>query len=251
MIKLTKYDIQEAIFLGLENACKDAYHFTGEVNAKIKPEYIVTVNIAKGLFSLNKGETGYGYGIIIKFEEPTATFATACVPRIIVEDLFNMKLGSLQNTERNGKIDICIYNESGERPICPIEVKDFNPSKGEVLSDIKRNLQLMQLDDTQTGGSILDYAFISTLEEHKNCFSKKNVDSGLKKVKLKYEKWVKPFNDNLTDIVISVDVKTVAHQLIGPDTNFQGMDDMEIADRVAETYHFIGVIITLDRKSKT
>lgn len=244
----SREEFQTAIFTGLTNACEDAHHFTGEVNAKIKPEYIVTVNVAKGLFTINNGLAGYGYEFIIKFEEDTPTFAMACVPQTVADDILNMKIRGFQDTDRSGKIDICVYDQFGDKPICPIEVKDFSPSKAEVLKDLERNLQLLELVDKETGTSTLEFAFLAALEEHKNCLSEKNIDKGLEIIKTKYEKRLKPFKDKLKDIEITVITKTVAKNLICAGTSFAGMDDMDIADRVAETYHFVGVIITLEKK---
>ena len=247
----TQEEFQDAIFIGLQNACEDAFHFTGEINSKIKPEYIVTVNVAKGLFSLNNGQSGYGYEFTIKFEEDTSTFATACVPQMAAEDIFSMKLRGFQNTTRNGKIDICIYDQSGEKPICPIEVKDFNSSTSEILKDLERNLQLLELVDSSTGNSTLKFAFLATLEEHKNCLTEKNIEKGLSDIKKKYIKRLKPFLDKLKNYELIITTKTVAKNLVDIETSFSGMDDMDIAERVAETYHYVGVIMTLNKNSSS
>lgn len=247
----TKDEFQTAIFTGLTNACEDAYHFTGEVNSKIRPEYIVTVNVAKGLFTINGRQSGYGYEFILKFEEDTPTFAMACVPQMIADNIFNMKTRGFQDTDRSGKIDICVYDQSGDKPICPIEVKGFCPSKAEVVKDLERNLQLLELIDKETGASTLEFAFLAALEEHKNCLTEKNIDTGLAKVKAKYEKRLKTFKGKLKDIELTVTTKTVAKNLIAAGTSFAGMDDMDIADRVAETYHFVGVIMTLEKKKSS
>jgi len=244
---VTKTEIENVIFSGLTNACADAYHFTGEVNAKIKPEYIVTVNVAKEFFTINNGQAGYGHEFILKFEEDTTTFAMACVPQMVADDIFSIKIRGFQNTDRNGKIDICVYDQFGDKPICPIEIKDFNPSKAEILKDLKRNLQLLELVDKNTGASILKFAFLAVLEEHKNCLTEKNISKGLDKIKAKYEKRLKSFKDNLKDIKLTITTKTVAKNLIDETTSFAGMEDMDIADRVAETYHFVGVVITLEK----
>lgn len=241
-------EFQNAIFTGLENACNDAYHFTGEVNARIRPEYIVTVNVAKGLFTMNEGQTGYGYNLIIRFEERTENFAIACVPKMVATNVFDMKFRGYHNTERNGKIDLCIYDEFN-RAICPIEIKDFCPSNNEILKYLERNLQLMQLEDKDTGKSTLEFAFLATLEEHEKCITEDAINIGVRKIEEKYQKLLKSFQEKLDDIELLINVRTVAKNLIGVQTNFAGMDEADRDDRLTEMFHFLGVILTLKRKA--
>jgi hypothetical protein len=54
---------------------------------------------------------------------------------------YSSTLRKLQNTKRNGKIDVVVYRDGGLSglPVCAIELKGFNPQKSVALQDLKRN----------------------------------------------------------------------------------------------------------------
>lgn len=242
----TKEQFESAIFKGLMNACEDAVHFSGHISAKIRPEYVVTVNVAKALFEIDY--SGYGSNFTVRFEEKTAKFATACVPHSNGRDIFNL-INSRYNTKRNGRIDIAVYDESGQRPICPIEVKDFEPSKLELALDLERNIQFLRVNDIHAELSTVEFAFLASLEEHKNCVNKGSKDFGLRSLETRYRKMLADIIADNNDIIITITARTVAEDLLEDsfDHTKEGMDDYDFAEMVAEKYHYVGIIITAER----
>lgn len=242
----TKEQFESAIFNGLRNACEDAVHFSGHISARIRPEYVVTMNVAKALFEID--HSGYGSNFTVKFEEKTAKFATACISHSNGRNIFSL-VNSRYNTKRNGRIDIAVYDESGQRPICPIEVKDFEPSKVELALDLERNIQFLKINDVHTELSTVEFAFLASLEEHKNCVNKGNKDFGLRNLETRYRKMLADIIDNNNDITITIAAKTVAEDLLEDsfDHTKEGIDDYDFAEIVAEKYHYVGIIITVER----
>jgi len=254
---VTFIDIEKKIFLGLKEACKDAFRFTGVINEQIEPEYIVTVNIAKQLNEINSDNSGFGTPLIIKVEEDTTTFASECVPLELWEDIFNSKLRDAHNADRNGKIDIAVYetivptNFENRVPKCPIEVKKFNPPKSEIIKDLLRNLDYFKISD-KTGENRLDKAYLTCLHHDKDCLFVSNKDKGIEKAKEYYKKQTSIFAKGLKELNLKlrIEAETVEEYLFNDNDKFEGQDPDYISDRAYESFHHIGILMVIERDVK-
>ena len=72
-IKKMEKPIVENIKIGINDALKDTFAFSGAVDESISTEYLLTVNIAKALLKI-------GSRFKIQLEEKTEKFATNCMP---------------------------------------------------------------------------------------------------------------------------------------------------------------------------
>lgn len=254
------HEIEEKIFAGLKEACSDSYSFSGDAFAQIEPEYIVTTNVAKSIKEINDSHFGFGYPLIIVPEEDTKAFATECVPQLIWDDIFSPSiLNDRHNSERNGKIDIAVYEKvTGQLgysrvPRCCIEIKKFAPIKSEVLKDIVRNIEYMNLHDSKTGGSHLEKVYFACLENHHGCQYKRMKPHGLKAIENKYRNMLLHISSGLNahNLVMRFEVKTVAEDLLSDNPDFSGMDDDNIADKVSQLFHHVGVLVVVERIPST
>lgn len=256
MIKFT--EIEQKIFEGLKESCKDVYRFTGKINGMIEPEYIVTVNIAKKLNEINSKNNDFGSPLVIKVEEDTRTFASECVPLECWKDIFNPQLRDSHNTDRDGKIDIAIYetiipnNLESRLPKCPIEVKKFNPTKAEIFKDLMRNLDYFKVSDSKTGENRLEKAYLVFLYHDRDCLFVTNKSNGINKAKLKYEQLTSQFAEwiNNLNLKLRINIETVEEYLFDNNEEFEGHDPDWISDRAYESFHYIGVIIVIEKMNK-
>lgn len=143
-------NIEEKLASGMISVCDDTLYFLEDESQKIGAEYLLTVNVAKKLAELNSG-IGYPYKIYL--ERKTKLVATDCVPLMARKESKTF-LGHKQilrkrhNTERNGRVDICLYRDSGGMariPVCAIELKGFDPSRANVISDLRRNAEYFKI----------------------------------------------------------------------------------------------------------
>lgn len=185
--------IEEKLSLGMRSACDDTFFFVEDESQKIAAEYLLTVNVAKKLAELNSG-IGYPYKIYL--ERKTKLVATDCVPLTAREHSKNFLgykrvLRKRQNTHRNGKVDICLYRDSGGMsgvPVCVVELKGFDPSRKDVVKDLRRNSEFFKIS-CRTGTSQIQYACFAAMHSFPRSVSQEERDRDLEKLKKKYEIW--------------------------------------------------------------
>jgi hypothetical protein len=125
------------IFEGVKHAFDYTEKTRGEIEALIKPEYLLTVKIAESISSLNS-LTNPSY--IIKLEEPTSEFSYGCLPNYSSEKFILTE--PKDSYIRKGKIDIAVYSTGKHaqfhylKALFPIEVKSFNNTKYAFLADV-------------------------------------------------------------------------------------------------------------------
>lgn len=251
---ITFDEIEKKIFLGLTEACKDAFRFTGVINEQIEPEYILTVNIAKQLNEINSENSGFGEPLIIKVEEDTTTFASECVPLELWEDIFNSSLRDSHNACRNGKIDIAVYetvipkNFENRVPKCPIEVKKFNPTKAEIIKDLIRNIDYFKVSD-KTGENRLNKAYFTCLHHDKDCLFVGNKTKGIDKAIKYYQTQTSILTKGLTaeNLKLRIEAQTVDEYLFNDNDKFEGQDPDYISERAYESFHHIGILMIIER----
>lgn len=251
-------EIEEKIFDGLREACNDSFSFSGDAFAQIEPEYIVTTNVAKSIKSINDNNNMFGDPLIIVIEEDTKTFATECVPQLIWNNVFSPSLiNSRHNSNRDGKIDIALYEKTPTQlgrsrvPKCCIELKKFSPVKREVVKDVVRNVEYMNLVDPKTGNSQLEKTYFACLESDRGCIYKSFKQNGIKNIESKYSNMLSAISSSLASLGLSmrIVVQTVAQDLLDTNQNFGSMDDDSVADRVSQLFHHAGVLVVVERIS--
>ena len=196
--------LQNLIFEGLENSCKDILRFNSDFDFRVKPEYLLTVNIAKSFSAYNENQ--YPPPFNIKLEEKTEKVVRKCVP-IFHSDknapyhIFNMKMISGKkvvenektknndlNTDRNGKIDIVIYETMNDTPVTAIEVKLINPKKNGIVTDLIRIEELLYIQDTNTGISELKETYFVCIDINRKAKNNDDCIKHFQKSKNRYSK---------------------------------------------------------------
>lgn len=180
--------IKEKLIEGMRQACVDTLYFTDDASEKVAAEYLLTVNVAKKIATLNYS---FGNPYKIYLERKTKKFAGDCIPLFKkVPDKSNfIKYRSIvrkkhHNTERNGKIDISVYDNKPqiESPICAIELKGFNPSRTNIIKDLKRNSEYFFLTD-DTGDSLIQFTVFGALHSFNRINNTNSLEALLKKYK--------------------------------------------------------------------
>ena len=248
-------EIEKKIYKGLKDTCVDAINFNGSFNAEVKPEYLITMNIAKAI-----GELNFYPGYLFSFmqEEQTKEFATRCVPNIEWKDIFAPTIfRTAQNTDRNGRFDIAIYEEDKENPLTAIEVKLINPSENDIKDDIKRLTEILHLQDNKTGCSKVKHTYFTCVELNEDVKFEKDAIENIKVVKTKYLGWT---SNILTELSKESKIyASTTHQvaalnideslLLTPEKRTG--DDIFDGDLYSQAKHFVGVIVRLTKKSSS
>lgn len=240
--------IEKKIYKGLKDTCADAILFNGTFNANVKPEYLITANIAKSIGTLN---TYFGSPYLIKLEENTKSFALSCVPSMVTEsyDIFAPTIFRLNthSTSRRGRLDIAIYNEDLENPITAIELALVNPPKSKLKADVIRLSEILKLSDAETGVSKVKYTYFACILFDKKIKTAAQVPEYLQRQKSKYSNWMK---DILANDMIKFElvVKTVDDSLLFTSKKFIPGDDLFNSDLHYQAKYFAGLIIRLSKK---
>lgn len=251
MAEINREKLETLIFAGLKEGYIDSYSFTGEINSIIKPEYLLTVNIAKKIKELNDEAHAFGSPLIIKLEEPTRSFATACAPPHENLSLFNTLYREDHNPTRNGKIDIALYTHTSDAfdkiPYAAIEIKGFISTKAELTQDIIRNLYYLNIKDKKTGNSRLKHSYLVCIHEHKGAKEESEKKKKIENLEKGYKKYLEKFNTSKEfDFYIKGD--TIAEYLIKDSDQFLPTDILEGIAELA--IHYIGILIRTEKKTK-
>lgn len=246
MALMQKEDIIKKIKDAMNESISDTFEFTFDEIHLMDAEYILTVNIAKSIRELNHF---FGTPYRIFLEHRTKYFASSCTP--IFDKNFALRcydpesrISSQTDTKRKGKIDIAIYthDNSEEKPLCPIEVKGFNPSKIEILKDLERNIEYFGIEST-TGKSILPFSLYVALHMYRLPFTEEKKLANEKRIILRYKNYL---NLIKTDVKLkhSVEVHTVSEgRLPYEDIGEEGVCIFE-SD---QDYQFMGVIVCTEK----
>ena len=231
--------LEQAIADGLKNTLEDNISLKGYagINQWSKPEYLATVNIAK---SLNKLQEYPGEKFVIFLEESTKEFSTKCVPEANW-DIFEQWTPELQNTERNGKIDIALYNPNVDKGICVIEVKNFNPQKAPLINDLKRNLEYFTFSN-KTHVSIIKKTYVAYFKQFTDSKVKEDAARDLELAKAELKGFIDEYNIKEPGIKFRVETFTVYDNLLyaGKYSEEEILNDT--GEIFAEAGHFVGVI---------
>lgn len=242
-------EIKEKLKEALNITCKEAFEFSDKENAPIEAEYLLTVNAAKSIKGLNK-HIGAPYKIY--FEHSTEEFCTNCIPiwkkeEGIIYSIFNKTImrEKIFNTSRNGKIDIAIYIDStlpSKEPFCAIEIKGFNPLKGKIIDDLKRNYEYFSLVGN-TGESNLKRTYFLAIHQYKRPSSSNKEKLNKLRIKNRYENYIKEIMLPL-NVKHDIDVFTIQKGKL-PDVDDPYFQEFGLDG--TENYHFMGVIVKFEK----
>jgi hypothetical protein len=244
---MIKDEIIEKIKEAMHVSILDTFEFTYDEIHLMDAEYLLTVNIAKSINTLNNY---FGTPYRIYLEHRTKYFASSCTP--IFDENFALRcydpssrFSSQTDTERKGKIDIAIYTHDNpvDKPVCPIEVKGFNPSKTEILKDLKRNIEYFGIKST-TGKSNLPFSLFVALHMYRLPFSVAKKLSNEKRIFGRYKSYLKEIKTD-EKLKHSIKVHTVSEgRPPYEDPEEQGVGIFE----PNQDYQYMGVIVCTERE---
>lgn len=238
-------DITNKLKDALKMSCNDAFYFSDDETRLIDAEYLVTVNSAKSIKELNHY---FGMPYKIFLEHDTEKFATACTPLFgnQIDDI-NYPVRTSNNTVRSGKIDIAIYSTDNpiDVPLCAIEVKGFNPRKGNIIDDLKRNAEYFSIS-SPTGVSNLPFTIFMALHSYKKTMTNQKECSNIRRLRKRYDKYM----DDISlpsDVSHRIEILTIRRGIM-PAPNDPFTKEMGLQGN--EDYHFVGAIVSFQRKNQ-
>ncbi|MFN4865000.1 MAG: hypothetical protein ACK5GZ_01555 [Cyanobium sp.] len=170
-----KDDICRKIIEGLRTSCDEIVSFTEDHALPVNAEYLLTVNIAKSILTLN---SSLGWPLKIYLEYPAQKFLEKCFPlaRSVGSSSFSPGQTVFRQSptiDRPGRTDVAVLRDGqqGCIPVCAIEVKGFNPPKEKVIDDMRRNQEYFA--DANTGRSQLQFAVSAMVRSYKSQISRK------------------------------------------------------------------------------
>lgn len=231
--------IVNAVLNGLAEACNDSVAFNGFEYPDIKPEYLLTVNVAQQI----RRECD---DLAIRLEEKTSEVVEKCIPdasKDLMEYFTNLKNFG-EKISREGKFDIVLYpNSYREKVMAVVELKGFQASTNGIQEDIRRIAEFLVEDTT------LQFGLVAYIRDDRKCFTKARMAGRVEQVRIRYQKLLnKHFNNNL-QITTTADARTVYETLFKNDEEINSFDDEDLGDEVKERVHYVGVIVLVERKS--
>lgn len=234
--------ILEEILSGLKRACFDAIEFSEDFARKIDAEYLLTVNVAKSIVTLNQG---IGFPLRVILEHRTSRFTTACVPLIGYVPAANFMgrqsiIRKPHDTSRRGRIDIAVMHDLNgiEAPVCAIELKGFNPGRRHVIKDLTRNLEYFQVID-ETGRSRIEFSNFAALHSFNQTYHENQCARDLLSLKKRYEVIVSTL-DLPNDLAVDIKVASISSSL-----NKDELSEFE-RNRLSDDgcHHYAAVLVT-------
>jgi hypothetical protein len=145
-----QHKIVSAILSGLRAACSDSVAFNGFEYPDIKPEYLLTVNVAQQI----KRECE---DLVIRLEETTSEVAKKCLPgaaKDLIEYFTNLK-NFEEKVSRDGKFDIVLYPDSyRENALAVVELKGFQAPTDGIREDIRTRVRYQKLLNKHFGNNL-------------------------------------------------------------------------------------------------
>lgn len=244
-------EIEEKIIEGLKSTYQDLLKFNKEQNSIIKPEYIITVNIAQKISDINSSNNPDDYPIRIKLEERARKFLSLCKVYDLATDfneLFTMNKWRILESniipKSKQRLDIAIYNKKDE-PISVIEVKKFTEYPTLLLKDINRNLNFLGWYNSKLYDSLLKTAFIVFLINDKDSVRDTEINTRKSQIKSNYDSFISNLNIDQS-IKVEINVETLSESLLNQTDN--SLPDDFQQDKFEKRHHFLYVIIKFERK---
>jgi len=228
----------------MRSACDDMLRFSGDPKRRLNAEYLFTVAVAKQIDKLN---FYYVEPYQIFLEKKTRDFARDCMRPVRLGN--PMQRGSsvfrkgFPNLDRNGRIDIAIYENIpnngylGPQPVCAIELKGFNPTKNLVLKDLRRNLEFFSITGS-TGVGVLSLTLFGALHSWSNigteCEEKQKYDL----LRARYKGWLLQL-PKVSNVHRAVSVHQIRKNLEGEVVEDGGCQVLDMDCR----HNFAGIIV--------
>lgn len=240
--------LKSSIFTGLKEACDQSLYFNGFPNPNIKPEYLLTVNIAQSLIDISENPR-------ILLEKRRTDFIDDMFydPDLnkYIEDYYEYT-NDLTNkfiTKNKERIDIVINNQNNE-PEYLIEIKgaqkvNENTTKlinKQIEKDIKRCIHFLKKTNAKKR---LKSAIITFICDDKACQSEDDIEKRCSEVKKKIEENIKNFN---TSVMIEVFTQT-SYKYLKTNKELGSYHEDDLADAFSDNAHYIGVILKISPKA--
>ncbi|MEI8278280.1 MAG: hypothetical protein WCG87_00880 [Bacteroidota bacterium] len=235
---------EKAIIDGMKTTIRDYISFKGpdHENEWSKPEYLATLNIAKSITRFNSYPAEK---IIIAIEENTSSFSNACVPQNFT-DIYNNEFKSF-NTDRNGKIDIAVYETYKKKPICTIEVKNFNPQDSVLILDLQRNAQYFTFQ-AKHNISIIQKTYVAYFKHYSDTHTIDGMQNDLTKAKNDLDQIIQKAKIDTSYLSIRIEAETIHENLLYSEKYSAEEIINDTGDFYANAVHFIGVLGIFERK---
>lgn len=237
--------LNSSIIKGIYYAYEDSAKFNGFINPIIKPEYLITVNVAKSIRE--------DFDLIIKLEEPTDNFLNESADKLDILNHYQYIKHFKETKEeelRKGRIDIVLYDKDGKKNVLPIEIKGFDTptrNKQRLFDDINRLLLFMS-DDSGHGN--IKFSTVAFIQETKVIIESEIAES-LLNIKKEYTKIIEAvYGDYLNDFKFEIHTEKVFDNLFKSQAEldsiptYSTVDDCSLDDIIDEIGLFIGVIIS-------
>jgi hypothetical protein len=241
-------ELNNSIFKGLRNAYADSRRFNGFINPYVKPEYLLTVNIAQSISS--------DFEIQIKLEQSTERLKQESGDKLDVTNIFgylnDFQEFALIEKLREGRIDIVLY-ELDNTAIYPIEIKGFDSvlrNKQFLYSDIDRIL-IFLLDTS--GKSKIKVGRVVFIQELKPGL-KSDIPESTKNVESEYQSLIELiYKDKLETFKFEVCAEAIFDNLFETDDeissyNTDSNDQIGLADILDEKGLYAGIIVNIIKK---
>jgi hypothetical protein len=241
-------ELNASIFKGLRNAHKDSSKFNGFINPSVKPEYLLTVNVAQSISS--------DFEIRVKLEESTERIKRESADKLDVLNYFDylhdLKAFAFLEKLREGRIDIVLY-EFDNSAVYPIEIKGFDSAlrnKQVIYADIDRIL--IFLSDT-TGKSKIKAGCVVFIQELKPELTS-GIPESIKNIESDYQSLISLiYNDKLDTFKFEVCAEPIFDNLFESDEeigsyNTDSFDQIGLADVVDEKGLYAGIIVNIVKK---
>lgn len=133
--------LNETIFRGMKYGVNRHWRYTKDL-LKVKPEYLLTVTVADEIANCGINDIS-GLELLIKLEEPTYKIAAHLwMGGVGYKRYFKERISW---KGRRGKVDIFIQHEMNNN--CHIvELKNFDPSVPELRKELKRFIDMFQIN---------------------------------------------------------------------------------------------------------
>lgn len=239
--------LKSSIFTGLKEACDQSLYFNGFPNPNIKPEYLLTVNIAQALIDISENPR------IILEKRRTDFINEMFNDHDLIQyiDNLNKYIDDPSNnfsTKNKERIDIVINNQNNE-PEYLIEIKgaqtvNINTTKlinKPIEKDIERCIHYLEETNAKKR---LKSAIITFICDDKVCQSEDDIEKRCSVVKKKIEENIKNFN---TSVKIEVFTQT-SYKHLKTCEELQSYHQDNLADAISDNAHYIGVILKISPK---
>jgi hypothetical protein len=227
--------------------CRAFYHvvtLTEDWAQTLPAEYLLTVDIALAISTLNESYGGIGFPFKTYIEAPTKTFIRHCIPLWPLQKV-EQRAKIYARVTRKGKIDIAVTHDGMPKaaPTCVIEIKGFGASKREIHKDLVRNADFMALSQL-VGEPRLEFTVFVALHRGK-AGHVKHKQRDINEVRRTYDTYLSELDlaSRVPGLRASCDIYTASENLAS-----DGMNEIQLDDVSEYHHHFIAAIVTFHRE---